>query len=342
MWRLKMRYRSTPKDERGVVAPLTALLMVALLGMTAFAVDTAMMYSEHAQLQNGADSAALAIADSCAKTPTSASCTAPMSFATGFADGNALDAHTNVLSATATSSTVTSGTAKVTTQAQDSSGNNHFSLVFARVLGLQVADIRATAEATWNNPTKGKTVLPLAFAPCEFIDDGLPHKILIQGGAKDCNGKNPSNQIIPGGFAWLAPDGSTGCNVTAEVGTWSLTSAGGAVPNGCMDLFDPSKNPTLANSTVAIPVYKYTCKGMSTSQFGSCSGSTVQYFIEKWAGFKIQAWNLTGQAKYNAGVFSGSEKGLYGTFMGYSADPGAFTGNSPTPDGNVYVISLTK
>ena len=35
---------------------------------------------------------------------------------------------------------------------------------------------------------------------------GLPHKILTQGGghgAVDCNGLNPSNQIIPGGFAWL-------------------------------------------------------------------------------------------------------------------------------------------
>jgi hypothetical protein len=336
MWRLRH-----DDPERGVIAPLTAILMVAMLGMAAFAVDVATMYSEHAQLQNGADSAALAIADSCAKTPTAASCTAPMSFATGFANGNALDGHTNVLSATVTSD-ASSGRVNVTTQSQDTSGNNHFSLVFARVLGIQVTDIQASAEAKWKYPTKGRTVLPLAFATCEFIDDGLPHKILIQGGAQDCNGRNPSNQIIPGGFAWLAPDGNTGCNVTAEVGQWSLTSAGGSVPTGCMDLFDPSKNPDLANSIVAIPVYKYTCSGMSTSQFGSCNGSTVQYFIEKWAGFKLQAWNLSGQAKYNAGVFSGSEKGLYGTFVGYSADPGLFTGGSTTQNGNVIVVGLTK
>ena len=53
--------------ERGAVAPMTAMLMVALLGMTAFAVDVAMMYSEHAQLQNGADSSAIGIAQACAK-----------------------------------------------------------------------------------------------------------------------------------------------------------------------------------------------------------------------------------------------------------------------------------
>jgi hypothetical protein len=112
---------------------------------------------------------------------------------------------------------------------------------------------------------------------------------------------------------------------------------------GCIDLFNPSINPTLANSTVAIPVYKYTCNGMPAAQFGTCNGSTVQYFIEKWAGFKLQAWNLSGQAKFDpTNVFGGSEKGLYGTFVGYSADPGLFTGGSTTPTGNVVVLGLIK
>ena len=69
MRRLNRLLKTGAKDESGVIAPLTALLMVALIGMTAFAVDTAMMYSEHAQLQNGADSSALAIAQACAKDP---------------------------------------------------------------------------------------------------------------------------------------------------------------------------------------------------------------------------------------------------------------------------------
>ena len=82
---------------------------------------------------------------------------------------------------------------------------------------------------------------------------------------------------------------------------------------------------------------------MPASQFGQCNGSTVQYYIEKWAGFKIQAWNFTGQAKHDpTNVFSTSEKGLYGTFVGYSADPNLFSGGSTTPNGNVIVIGLIK
>lgn len=337
MRRLSKVLRTGSRDERGVIAPLTAILLVALMGITAFAVDTAMMYSEHSQLQNGADSAALGIAEACAATPPGPACAAPVAAAKGLANGNALDARSNVISATVSANTV-----NVTTQAQDSSGNNHFSLVFARTLGIQTADIRASAEAKWLYPTKGISILPLVFATCEFIDDGLPHKILIQGGAEDCNGKNPSNQIIPGGFAWLQPDANKGCNVTAEVGQWSFSSQGASVPTGCVDLFNPSLNPTLANSTVALPVYKYTCDGFPKSEFGTCKGDKVQYFIEKWAGFRLEAWDLTSQAKYNTSVFSTSEKGLYGTFVGYSADPGSFTGGSATPNGNVHVVSLTK
>ncbi|WP_310161306.1 pilus assembly protein TadG-related protein [Arthrobacter sp. BE255] len=332
---------STESKERGAAGALVAVMMLALIGVGALAVDAGQIYAERAQLQNAADAGALAGVDLCAASGcTQANANA---LAASLANSNSNDSSSTVQSVDLS----VAGQVSVTTSTKDGTTNAGFlSKMFASVLSAPPATVGATATAKWLYPTKGITVLPLTFATCEFKDDGMPHKILTQGGgggAQDCNGLNPSNQIIPGGFAWLMPDGGAGCKVTAEVGQWSPTSAGAAVPNGCIDLFNPSINPSLANSTVALPVYKYTCKGMPAAQFGSCSGSSVQYYIEKWAGFKIQAWNFTGQAKYDpTNVFGGSEKGLYGTFVGYSADPNLFTGGTTTPNGNVIVIGLIK
>lgn len=328
--------------ERGAAGVIVAVMMVVLIGAGALAVDTGQIYAERAQLQNAADAGALAGVDICS---VAGGCTQAdaNAVAEALADSNSNDNKTTVQSVDLS----VAGQVTVTTSTKNgNTGAGFLSKMFASALNAPPVTVGATATAKWLYPTKGVTVLPITFAPCEFKEDGLPHKILTQGGgsgAQDCNGLNPSNQIIPGGFAWLKPDGSTGCNVTAEVGEWSETSAGAAVPNGCIDLFNPSLNPSLANSTVALPVYKYTCDGMPAAQFGTCNGSSVQYFIEKWAGFKIQAWNFSGQAKYDpTNVFGGSEKGLYGTFVGYSADPALFTGGTTTPTGNVVVLGLIK
>lgn len=325
--------------EKGAAGVLVAVMMLVLIGAGALAVDTGQIYAERAQLQNGADAGALAAVDICSVVGGCSQADAT-TLASSLADSNSNDGKSTVQSVDLS----IAGQVTVTTSTKDGATNAGFlTKMFASVLSAPPATVGATATAKWLYPTKGTTVLPIAFAGCEFKDDGLAHKILIQGGAQDCNGLNPSNQIIPGGFAWLAPDGNLGCKVTAEVGEWSLTSPGGAVPTGCIDLFNPTLNPSLPNSTIALPVYKYTCDGMSATQFGSCVGSTVQYYIEKWAGFKIQAWNLSGQAKYDpTNVFTGSEKGIYGTFKGFSADPSLFTGGSITPTGNVIVIGLIK
>lgn len=327
-------------DERGAAGVMVAVMMLVLIGAGALAVDVGQIYAERAQLQNAADAGALAGADLCS---VSGGCTqsSANAIAATLANSNSNDDKSTVQSVDLS----VAGQVSVTTSTRDGSTNAGFlGKMFASVLNTPPATVGATATAKWLYPTKGVSPLPLAFAACEFKDDGRPHKILTQGGgsgAPDCNGRNPSNQIIPGGFAWLNPDGGAGCKVTAEVNQWSLTSAGEGVPNNCIDLFDPSVNPPLPGSTVALPVYKYTCAEMK-SAFGSCTGSNVQYYIEKWAGFKIQAWYLTGQAKYDPTNEFKTEKGLYGTFIGFSADPGLFSGGSTTPNGNVLVIGLIK
>ena len=291
------------------------------------------MYAERAELQNAADAGALAGAEICS---VAGGCTQADAEAVAalLANQNSRDGQSNVRFVDlSVPGDITVGTSTI----NGANGSSFLSKLFANALSTPEVTVGANATAYWFYPGRGRSILPLTFATCEFIDDGLPHKILTQGGghgAVDCNGLNPSNQIIPGGFAWLAPDGNTGCMVTAEVGQWSPTSAGASMPAGCDALF----NSALVGQTVAIPVYAYTCDGI----LSPCTGSNVKYMIQKWAGFKVLGWKFPGNSHDPTNVFDTSEKGLYGTFIGYSADPAIFTGGSTTPNGNLTVKALKK
>lgn len=325
------RFPGAPENERGAAGVLIAVMMLALIGVGAIAVDVGQIYAERGELQNAADAGALAGAQICSET---AGCTQADADAVAalLANQNSKDGVSRVRSVDlSVAGQVTVSTATVNA----ANGTGFLSKLFANALNTPDVGVGATATAKWLYPTRGRSVLPLTLAPCEFIDDGLPHKILTQGGGTaDCTGLNPSNQVIPGGFAWLNPDGGTGCVVTAEIGQWSQTSAGASMPTGCDAVF----NSTLVGQTVAVPVYKYTCKNM----FSPCTGSNVKYLIEKWAGFEVLGWKFPGNTYDPTNVFSTSQKGLYGTFTGYFADPGVFTGGTPTPTGNIKVLGLIK
>ncbi|MDF2052501.1 pilus assembly protein TadG-related protein [Arthrobacter sp. Cr_A7] len=332
MWWLETQ-KPDIEGERGASGVLVAVMVLVLLGVGAMAVDVGQIYAERAELQNAADAGALAGADLCSAVGGCTQADANV-VANALADQNSKDGNSNVRFVDlAVPGEVTVSTSTINA----ANGSGFLTKLFANALNVTDVGVGATATANWLYPTTGRSVLPLTFATCEFIEDGLPHKILTQGGgggAEDCNGRNPSNQIIPGGFAWLAPDGNTGCNVTAEVGEWSQTSAGASMPIGCGSLF----NSSLVGQTVAIPVYAYTCKDV----FTPCSGNNVQYMIEKWAGFEVQGWEFPGNTYDPGNVFTDSEKGLYGTFVGYAADPSLFTGGSSTPNGNVVILGLKK
>lgn len=80
-------------DDRGAVAVLVAVLLGAgvLLGFTALAIDVGKIYVERAELQNGADAGALAVAKSCALTATCETDSADT-----YANDNAKDDASNV------------------------------------------------------------------------------------------------------------------------------------------------------------------------------------------------------------------------------------------------------
>lgn len=291
MWRLKH-----DDSERGAVAPLAALLMVAILGMTAFAVDVATMYSEHAQLQNGADSAALAVAQACNEDSSSEECTAP-DMAETLANGNALDNATNIKNLVVDAS---AGTVDVTTQSRDTAGNNHFSLIFARALGIDTADIVASARASWGAPGAGQS-LPWTFSWCVFeqalseeqLDDliatgdftGDPSltDVLIRYDIKapstTCNG--PTGAAVPGGFGWLKEDGTEPCS--ADVSTDD--PAAGSAPGGSISKDCKSRLDALKTSPTLIPIFQET---------NGLQGAQAEYTIYGFAAFQATGWRFPG------------------------------------------------
>ncbi len=92
---MSLRRRLRRRAERGAVATIVAVFLAGgvLVGMAAFSVDVGSLLGERRQLQNGADAAALALAQTCSTTParcTTANASTAAALA-GLADGNADD-----------------------------------------------------------------------------------------------------------------------------------------------------------------------------------------------------------------------------------------------------------
>ena len=96
MRRLSGGTRPAQHGERGAVSVIVAILMVTLLGFVAIAVDVGNIYSERAQLQNGADASAIALAQKCARNSADPLCSTTSTLAGSLANQNALDGMSNV------------------------------------------------------------------------------------------------------------------------------------------------------------------------------------------------------------------------------------------------------
>jgi hypothetical protein len=170
------------RSERGAIAVIVTVLVGGgvLLGMGALVVDTGQMYAERAQLQNGADSGAFAVALSCAK----GSC--KTTAANAEANGNSNDGTSNYTvcgsvaglatcpapSPTALScTTIPPGSyAQVTTTTRNTNGTTLLPPVFGRaVLGKSYdgRTIYACAQATWGAVGKA-TGFAATFSMCTW------------------------------------------------------------------------------------------------------------------------------------------------------------------------------
>lgn len=305
--------RLSHSDERGGVAVWVALSILPMLAVIALVFDVGLLYWEKGQLQNGADAAALAVAQECAISPGSCSGDAA-SIAGGLSDVNANDD----LAAAAIQNLLvnaSSGTVTVRTSTRNSQGAalRH---PFASLIDPSGTTVDAEATAEWGAPIAGST-FPLAIAECEFDDlpaqpadvvNPVVTELLINNG----NTSEPCSNGYPGGFGWLDADD---CSAEVSAGG-SAAGTPGIQPNenrtGCtaQDFED------ILCETHLIPLYSAT----------TANGSNGMYTISRFAAFVVTAVKTGGaqSAIYcteysNLPPFtaSGNAKGIQGFFVEY-------------------------
>jgi hypothetical protein len=265
------------RNERGAVSVLVALLMVVLLAFAALAVDVGMLYSEKAQLQNGADAAALGIAQTCATTPGSPLCSSSSAVATELTNQNSLDGLGAVQSVALSSNKVT-----VTTTAKEAGrSDNQVSLFFAQALGISSAEVGARATAAWGSPTSGPAPFPVVFSECELLDG--PNLQLIQFRLKDDTASGCAGGP-PGGFSNL--DQVPGkCEALVDINNAaSGSSTGNGIPANCTALLTKWRDLILAGDPPIglFPIYKSI----------SDSGTNAIYSLTGFAAFEVYGWKL--------------------------------------------------
>jgi Flp pilus assembly protein TadG len=174
-------------DERGVVGVIVAIFIGAgvLTGMGVLVVDLGQLYQERAELQNGADAAALAVAKSCALgacTPAVAGqlADANASSLTGGTEGVTLVCGSDGLggcppstgSLTSCPPAPPGGTnfVEVYTATQTASGSALLPPAFGRTLlgsSYKGTTVRACAQAEWGPPSAA-TAVALTISACEW------------------------------------------------------------------------------------------------------------------------------------------------------------------------------
>lgn len=329
-------------SDRGAVAVLVALLMPVFLILAALAIDVAAMYSEKQQLQNGADAAALAVAQDCTRNK----CLDAMGTAlemvqanknNGQASATFIDPVTGLIKPAPTEN---DGTVTVRTQG----AHEHW---FAPIIGIHETTIRTQSSAQWGYPVGGTAVMPLVLSWCELqaqvgvstirdstgkiigLDLGAvaptPHTIYMTKSSRtDCTG--PSNLMMPGGFGWVTPDGLICTEVTSEVGDVVSSDPGNSPPNVCQ----PRDFSKWIGQTVLLPV------------FDAAGAGTYKIF--GYAAFTLTGFNFAGQFEYPTGAAPcrGNERCIRGTFDRFIDLTDNFDYSPNGPRLGAAVVALTQ
>jgi len=300
------RNESGESRERGAAGVLVAVMMLVLIGAGAVAVDVGQIYSERAQLQNGADAGALAVAHSCEAGSCAPSLAGPL------ANSNSNDG-----ASTASVDMTVEGQVTVTTTTKNGS-SSFLTKMFASALNTAPVSVGAKATAAWGYPGSGDSTLPITFAPCQFDINGTVHTILTHG-SETCVSDSPSGQVIPGGFAWINPDSGL-CKATilpddpstaGLVDPYAKTDTGLSMPNECKTVI-----AGLLNSVVLFPVF--------SSAVGT--GNNAKYYIKGYAAFLLLGYSFPGASGGDQTGLGGSDRGIRGKFVSWVADPTLYGG----------------
>jgi Flp pilus assembly protein TadG len=332
------------ENERGAVAVIVAVLMVALLGFAAIAIDVGVLYGERAQLQSGADAAALSMAQECARNLNGPNCTETSAVAKNFANANALDGISNIQSIALNKP---AGTVTVTTGAQEAGGSaNKVSLFFANALGIPTAEVGARTTAIWGSPTAGRTPFPLAFSICQVQGsvNGSMQRLQSHGsGANASCNYGPSGQTVSGGYGWLVQDpGACGGSVDIHIAEGG-SDTGNDGPSNCGPTLTKWASELSAGRsvTVLLPVFNQV----------TGTGSGASYKLVAFAAFDVTGWKFGGSDALpvsfrNTSTYAGTLactnncRGIIGRFITYVSLQDGYTLGPLDPFGSA-VVRLT-
>ena len=321
--------------------------MVTLLGFTAVAVDVGMLYAERTQLRNGADAAALAVAQKCARDLNDPDCSATSVLARSLANSNAGDGKTNV---SALDLDKAAGTVKVTAGAQEAGKDpNRVSLFIARVLGFSDAEVTAEAAVQWGQPVAGPLPFPLAFSICQVkyhVGGGLQQ---LQSHGDNANPDclyGPSGAAVPGGFGWLTSDSGV-CGGLININSGDASNApGNSYPGICDGVLQKWAADITAGKdvTALLPVFNRV----------TGTGSNAKYKLTSFAAFNVKGWKFSGTDNELPKSFHHTSptvpssvactnncRGIIGSFIQYVSLADGYTYGVTTEDSGTDIVRLT-
>lgn len=351
---LAQRLAHIARDERGISMVAVGFWMIVILGFGAFSLDISRIYTEHSELQNAADAAALAIAGECATTGCGTGYD-EQTVADAYADANARDGAVWVEGVTLDTA---AHTVTVDTATEDDSGGNNFDVVLAQVLGYNGFTVRSHATATWGSPG-GATTIPLIFSKCEweafgapgYVDSGsgfLHRAAAVTSGAlppasgyaheaasvtiyfhgsSTCHA-GPSGQDLPGGFGWLE-SWNGDCEAKTSMDDWVQIDPGASPTSECSH----SELQSLVGKVVMIPYFD--------DYVGT--GTSAQYHVYGYGAMYVTGYNFAGQFKERSLIDNrlpcgGAERCIQGYMIGGWSGGGTSGGG---PDLGVYSVQLS-
>jgi Flp pilus assembly protein TadG len=322
------------RGDRGVALVLVGVCLAALLALAGMAVDLGVVYAERRELRNGADAAALAIAEDCGIGTRACDEATALATAEEYADANAWDGDSAVDSVELAFGANDSGSVRVVTSAWDAAnGVPGVRVPLLSMLGFHRVEVGAAATADFGHPLSGSG-LALIIDTCEFYTaiqaDGYGPGSMTTLWFKDPKGDperpcpaDPAGKDAPGSFGWLDTPNTNECRTALlTVGGWATAEPGFSPSKGCKSHIPP------LNADYLLPIYDQV-----TGQ-----GNNTRYRVAGFAMFHFMGYNFPNWGKAGVGC-DGSGKGC---ITGYFVQDTFYTGEPGGPDFGVVLVKLTE
>jgi len=275
--------RQGRNDERGSIAVVVAISMTVVLAMAALVVDIGAIQTKRAQLQEAVDSAAIAIAQQCAKAPatTLATCASSvLAGASSTANQLGLD---NLSDATIGTPLFTASTVTVTATASQVG-------IFSGALGSSSQGLTASATAKWTPPV---TALPLAFQECALPAPSATNKVFLRSDllnvlnlfTTSCGLISDVTGIL--GARWAV---GSGCSFQVDLLTYVGGVLSNLLPSECVSMV-----MSLSGKEIIVPVYKRALVDIVVGGVLLGKGYKVEkYALIQLTGYDFESLSLLG------------------------------------------------